>query len=352
MTASERAGSFALLCWASVAVLCGLVLPRITPQEVGRHRWPRNPFTLRNLWTMSLVWFTVCMGMTWFVDDLWAATMVIALCGVPWAVAMWVPFAMVGEIISDMKDRLESRASSRAASRAASRSASGSNLLQQQHQGGDDGQNRNPNYGTISSATTLGNNDGTGEAHISATTTAHRQEGEAGETSNQGSQNPLLVRVEDDSDDEDDEDVCGLADGQGLTVAELEEERRKQGPHLDAGLVLGVHNMYIVFPQFVDAVVASCLIAMIGSVSHGPITPGPSPPSPSPSPSPLPPHHGHPPHHTMWDPQGAGVGGGYDGVNWMNQVVAMAFNDPEPIGWVLRFGGLMAIVAAYLTRRL
>ncbi|KAG0083237.1 hypothetical protein BGZ92_010943, partial [Podila epicladia] len=103
---AERAGSFALLCWAGLAVLAGITIPHITPQEFGLERWPRNPFTLRNLWTMSLVWFASCMGMTWFVDGVWAATIVIALCGVPWAVALWVPFAMVGEILSDMKDRL------------------------------------------------------------------------------------------------------------------------------------------------------------------------------------------------------------------------------------------------------
>lgn len=292
-TAAERAGSFALLCWASVAVVCGILIPRITPQEIGRHRWPRNPFTLRNLWTMSLAWFAVCMGMTWFVDDLWAATMVIALCGVPWAVAMWIPFAMVGEILSDMKDRLEARSVS-----------SDSHI----HGG-------NTNYGTISPASTL-ENDST-EGTLPPEEEATRQE-EAREE-------------EDSDDDDDDDDSCGLIGGHGLTDLELEEERKKQGPHLDAGLVLGVHNMYIVFPQFVDAVIASCLFAMIGSASHDkPPTTTPTPPPPS-SPHPPP---------ASWDMASG----------WIGNVMMVI--EPEPVGWVLRFGGLMALVAAYLTRRL
>ncbi|KAI8594668.1 sugar transporter [Dissophora ornata] len=212
-TAAERAGSFALLCWAGVAVVCGILIPKITPQEIGIERWPRNPFTLKNLWTMSMVWFAVCMGMTWFVDDLWAATGVIALCGVPWAVAMWIPFAMVGEIIKS----------------------------------------------SITTAT-VPNQDG----------------------------------GEDDNDD--DSDACSLIVGHGLTDSELEAERKNRGAHLDAGLVLGVHNLYIVFPQFADAIIASCMFAMIGST--------------------------------------------------------VLLGDPEPVGWVLRFGGLMALVGAYLSRRL
>ncbi|KAK3844844.1 MAG: sugar transporter [Linnemannia gamsii] len=214
-TVTERAGSFALLCWAGIAVFSGILLPKLTPQEIGLERWPLNPFTLKNMWTMSLVWFAVCMGATWFVDDLWAATAVIALCGVPWAVAMWVPFAMVGEIISDMKDRL----------------------------------------------------------------------------------------MEEEAEDEENDDLDTVGGGQGESGGKLtpQPRQRQKGPQLDAGLVLGVHNMYIVFPQFVDAIIASILFAMIGTA------PRPDPTEP---------------------------------------------RDPEPVGWVLRFGGFMALVAAYLSRRL
>ncbi|KAI1320285.1 hypothetical protein EDD11_001500 [Mortierella claussenii] len=295
-TASERAGSFALLCYAGVAVVCGILIPKITPQEIGPNRWPRNPFTLKNLWTMSLVWFSVCMGMTWFVDDLWAATMVIALCGVPWAVAMWIPFAMVGEIISDMKDRLED-------------GDDVSNLDQSQRAllgtGGGGGA---MDYGTMSPSSTLPNSD-------------------AQSSGDHSTNNSALSHHQDDADmGEEDDGLMGAS--HGLTAAEIEAERRKQGPHLDAGLVLGVHNMYIVFPQFLDAIIASCLFAMIGSMprSDRPPSAAPIPPSNIQNPS--------------W------LGG------LVKTTVDVATGDPEPIGWVLRFGGLMALVAAYLSRRL
>jgi solute carrier family 45 protein 1/2/4 len=40
------------------------------------------------------------MTCTLFVDSVTAATVITVLCGIPWAVAMWVPFSLLGEIIS------------------------------------------------------------------------------------------------------------------------------------------------------------------------------------------------------------------------------------------------------------
>ncbi|KAF9199483.1 hypothetical protein BGZ49_010379 [Haplosporangium sp. Z 27] len=283
-TAAERAGSFALLCWAGIAVVCGILIPKITPQEIGVEKWPRNPFTLKNLWTMSLVWFATCMGMTWFVDDLWSATAVIALCGVSWAVAMWIPFAMVGEIISDMKDRLEEE----------EEEPSLRNNVDQQR--------RIFGYGTLSPTSTLENS----ESHSTTGNTLVSTPEDVGESSNNGN----------DIDDNCDDENTALV---GLTASELEAERKKKGPKLDAGLVLGVHNMYIVFPQFADAIIASCLFAMLGSNPRDqqPFTSSPSPVS-----------------------------------NFAPISSTMEADGAEPVGWVLRFGGVMAIVAAYLSRRL
>ncbi|CAO3575221.1 unnamed protein product [Mortierella alpina] len=282
---TERAGSFALLCWASVAVVSGALLPKITPQEIGRSRWPKNPFSLKNLWTMSLVTFSIAMGLTWFVDDLWAATAVIMLCGVPWAVAMWVPFAMIGEINSDMKDRLEAR-----------------ERASQERLHGPGG--RGPSYG----ATTARSQD-------------HDQDDD--ELMAGSSSIPSDTVHEDDASIQEQSALLG----HGLvTPSELDSEeigaRQRGRDHLDAGLVLGVHNMYIVFPQFVDALVASCLFALIGlHPPHNEPLPDPSVPGPPP-----------------------GYGHGSLGI--------MSAFEPEPVGWVLRFGGIMALVGAYLTRRL
>lgn len=277
---AERAGSFALLCWAGLAVVVGIMVPLVTPQKFGLERWPRNPFTLKNLWTMSLVWFAVCMGMTWFVDGLWTATIVIALCGVPWAIALWIPFAMVGEILSNMKDRLamsqntdtlvsppESPCSASLPPAAISE------------------------YGAI---TTSDNSSITHATRVSSSNSAQ-------------------------TNDRDHDPNCPLLEA---TFTDMEFTKDHTMLQLDAGLVLGVHNMYIVFPQFVDALIASCLFAMIGAA----------------------PTHDQPsPKHRFLEP-----GNG----NFNGHISFLSTFNPEPVGWILRFGGLMALVAAYLTRRL
>ncbi|KAI9239699.1 MAG: hypothetical protein BYD32DRAFT_442981 [Podila humilis] len=277
---AERAGSFALLCWAGLAVVAGIMIPLVTPQKLGLERWPRNPFTLKNLWTMSLVWFAACMGMTWFVDCLLTATIVIALCGVPWAIALWVPFAMMGEILSNMKDQMTMSKNTDTLVSSPESPCSAS-----------------PPPATISeygAITTRDNSNITHAASLSSSNSAQTNDRDHDPSS------PLLET--------------------GLTDMELTKDHTM--PQLDAGLVLGVHNMYIVFPQFVDALIASCLFAMIGAA----------------------PTHDQPsPKHLLPEPGNGDVSG---------HISFLSVINPEPVGWILRFGGLMALVAAYLSRRL
>lgn len=49
-----------------------------------------------------------------------------------------------------------------------------------------------------------------------------------------------------------------------------EEERQEMNDEFDAGMILGVHNMYIVFPQFAVAIVSSFIFAASDSIKDGP----------------------------------------------------------------------------------
>ncbi|KAF9163312.1 hypothetical protein DFQ26_002705 [Actinomortierella ambigua] len=385
---AERAGSFALLCWATVAVLSGILIPKLTPKEVGLARWPKNPFTVKNLWTMSLVWFAGCMALTWFVDDLWAATAVVALCGVPWAVAMWVPFAMVGEYLSGRKDRRAQRElMKKGALQVESRDqqqprrlSEGGDLdygtVKSDGHGGGGGESSSQAIGVgpqegssrrSSPATTMLADDmetaevlatpqsNPSDSHMHANALEQgvyspRPRSASHSQSRSGSVSGLLPgrrigdsTTEDDDDDDDDEEEeeeereggNENARNEGGQLAVHRRKRRNSchassthRPEIDSGLVLGVHNMYIVFPQFVDALVASTLFAIIGTRRTPPHLPDPEPRLPPPDDGP------------------GGVGG------WMNMLLTMAPGDPEPVGWVLRFGGVMALVAAFLSRRL
>jgi solute carrier family 45 protein 1/2/4 len=56
------------------------------------------PFLLRNIWTGSLVFFSALMASTFFITKVWQAIMMVACVGVSWAVASWVPFAIIMEV--------------------------------------------------------------------------------------------------------------------------------------------------------------------------------------------------------------------------------------------------------------
>ena len=59
---------------------------------------PAMPFMLRNIWTGGLLLFGLLMLSTFFVRTVWQATVVISLVGVSWAIACWVPFAIIMEV--------------------------------------------------------------------------------------------------------------------------------------------------------------------------------------------------------------------------------------------------------------
>jgi solute carrier family 45 protein 1/2/4 len=59
---------------------------------------PRMPFMLRNIWTGALLLYAFLMFSTFFIKTVASATVVIALLGICWAVACWVPFAIIMEV--------------------------------------------------------------------------------------------------------------------------------------------------------------------------------------------------------------------------------------------------------------
>lgn len=143
---ATRVGSFAMLLYSFVAIIAGTVLPyfsqrdeRLLPDgdddegevEAARIRetvdtWRRDahrrgrplklprsklcsrppltavPFMLRNVWTCALVFFFVLMMSTFAISTVWQATVMISLVGICWAVAMWVPFAIMMEFLREL----------------------------------------------------------------------------------------------------------------------------------------------------------------------------------------------------------------------------------------------------------
>jgi hypothetical protein len=151
-----RAGSFALLCNSMVSVIAGMAIPALVMRFERRGIWW---LSLLNVYTASQLIIAASLLSAWFIRSVTAATIVLAIMGIPWAIVLWIPFSLVGEYVSYEDER--------------------------------------------------------------------RKKGGIGSQQNNGS----VQQLEDQQDD------------------------------FDAGMILGVHNMYIVFPQFAVAIISSLIFA-------------------------------------------------------------------------------------------
>ncbi|RKP10038.1 major facilitator superfamily domain-containing protein [Thamnocephalis sphaerospora] len=229
--AAPRAGSFALLLNALLTIFISFFLPPLTnyaEKAAARrrislsHRDVFGPvrraweaavdgmivcWRLRGIWVLSNLFLGATLLSTWFVRDVFGAVFVIAICGLPWAITMWVPFAMVGELINA---------------------------------------------------------------------------------------------------DEEEQDLARDLPHAGPSTTSIERVQ------LEAGVALGIHNIYVVLPQFVSIGISTIIFAAL--------------------------------HETD-----ASRGASFVELNGDGDLPAA--NRHEPVGWVLRFGGICALVAAVLAMR-
>ena len=125
---------FHLISSLAVAVIAGTLLPRLTQRdsrllahesdededaEFARlkatvQQWraeaaqqgkplklPFMPFFLRNIWTGAMLLFAFVTLSTFFITKVWQAVIAVSLVGICWAVACWVPFAIIMEFLKE-----------------------------------------------------------------------------------------------------------------------------------------------------------------------------------------------------------------------------------------------------------
>lgn len=120
---ATRIGTFALLVYAIVSFLSNLLLPLIVaptfdiaPSSSSTYSGKSSTvaarmssmldclvipwLTLSRAWMLSLIMFAVCMWMTLFVRTATAGTIIVGLVGLPWAMTLWAPFALISAEIS------------------------------------------------------------------------------------------------------------------------------------------------------------------------------------------------------------------------------------------------------------
>ncbi|KAJ1733161.1 hypothetical protein LPJ61_001695 [Coemansia biformis] len=123
MEEGARVGSLAMFVHAVVSLVSSLALPAITySAAAGRPQLrmrsavdgssvysalrrmlhnilARASVSLQTMWAISLALFSVAMLLTTVVSTVDGASALLAACGVSWAVAVWIPFSMLGEAI-------------------------------------------------------------------------------------------------------------------------------------------------------------------------------------------------------------------------------------------------------------
>ncbi|GMM43900.1 hypothetical protein DAPK24_004750 [Pichia kluyveri] len=107
---STRVGTYALLSNSIVSLIIVSFLPIILKKYLNYdhssmfHSKSIFKLNLRSLWIYSHVVFTLCTLSTFFIHTYQAAIIVFAFTGIPWGCAVWIPFSLISEEISRIKD--------------------------------------------------------------------------------------------------------------------------------------------------------------------------------------------------------------------------------------------------------
>jgi len=222
---ATRMGALAMLIYSLVAVVAGAVLPQLSRRDKRLLAYPGEdedtelerlkalvqdwkeeaadkgktmklpvmPLLLRTVWMGALLLFSLIAFSTFFVETVNSAIVIVSLVGICWAVACWVPFAIIMEFLKEMEEANSSR--------------SAINTL------------RNP-------------------ADIHPETHRH------------GEREPLLRRH------------SGADEPTPASSVEVAEP-------VAGGTVLGIHNLAIVFPQFIVAIVSSIIFKVVDGDDTG-----------------------------------------------------------------------------------
>ncbi|ORZ03374.1 major facilitator superfamily domain-containing protein [Syncephalastrum racemosum] len=227
---ATRAGSFSFLIYSLVSLGASFLLPLIVAPSYGKEntnrtfriRWRgrdaeiepskylKIPFlTLPRAWCASHFLFCIMMLSTVFVSDVAGASVVIGICGVSWAMTMWAPFSLLGEYISQNEQlSLEQRHNN------------------QREQDGHEEQNvvfSNPRAMSSSRFSLAA-----GGASL-------------------GTEGGFYQLVEQPEDANNRIEMHGRQD---LSTHNAVEAVNHDPSATSAGILLGIHNMYIVLPQF------------------------------------------------------------------------------------------------------
>ncbi|KAJ2851436.1 hypothetical protein IWW36_001075 [Coemansia brasiliensis] len=377
---ATRAGSFALFLYSIASLGFSMILPVFVEDESNASSIHNRPsmfkVSLRTMWRMSLTAMCVILMMTYFVADVRGATVLIVSMAFPWALAMWAPFALVGEYVAiasehpaDAQHRLMASDNADGVANLAESNTKPLAVKMPKHSHLTQDESDDEDYIVGSHTTANGGiapsfikstgagvpsvssswrrpHDllGPGQAALRGDSIASTIQFDDDDTANassalysqsNSSRSPLFLKGVSRSissnlqqQQQQQQPAQFASEGYGGALLRYEDDEvnraddsQQQHEKLESGTILGIHNMYVVFPQFVINAVSSLVFAWLGS---------------------------EPTTHNQGSRSVEFMA--MDAVfNRLSGGGLPAAGGREAVGWVLRIGGMSALIAAMMT---
>ncbi|KII91533.1 hypothetical protein PLICRDRAFT_156689 [Plicaturopsis crispa FD-325 SS-3] len=237
-----RLGAHAML-WSSIVSLAGNIALPFFVRETGAGRGhtflSRFQVHLATMWAAGHAVFACCMAGTLFTNSVWGATILITVTGFSWAITQWIPFSLLGEAIHSEPLPGDTSSIRLADTRAPYTRV---DAEEQAFLVGEDDEEVDRRPGTSS------------RSHSLESAEARARQNVMG---NAGAQISRIDIQEPDAYLEDSEST-GAGVHRDLTA--------------QSGVILGIHNIFIVIPQFIVTGLSSIIFALFEpdkSVLHG-----------------------------------------------------------------------------------
>jgi len=232
---ATRAGNGAMF-WSSVlSLITSIVLPLlVTTSKARQNAKPHEnatrsllirllakcKFHLAFLWALSHLIFAISMMLTLAAQTVWSASMLITATGFCWAVTQWAPFSLLGQVIHASSSTADYELANRAPSPVSDRSPRASAQFEQ-----------------AALMRNLSNDD-----------FPHDQdEDDFEKVEHVDSLGNIATQPEDEPE---------------ASRSEIVDEDASGGISNKAGIILGIHNVFIVIPQFLVTGLSSILFAL------------------------------------------------------------------------------------------
>ncbi|EPS95433.1 hypothetical protein FOMPIDRAFT_1054159 [Fomitopsis schrenkii] len=255
---ATRLGSRALLYNSILSLACNMLLPFFVSEatksraalerKLNKSRfmmiYDRIKIHLATLWAVSHIVFAVCMAASFFYSTVWGATFFTTIAGFSWSITQWAPFSLLAEAIlaDDGADDRDASSIMLADTRHRSRPASPDEERQFLVAGpGDDdeGSGLEAEVRSFRSSASMDGEEQEGDAY-------RLQQERRGEFMANSAARASHLQVH----------------GNDEPAWDGEEGKKGGGLAAKAGIILGIHNVFIVMPQFVMTGIASIIFAI------------------------------------------------------------------------------------------